>query len=66
MARPYIIQEEQIDSDCLDTQPGTAPRPAAPTARPAENPEDVDQFLKPADESETVTWSSETSADILF
>ncbi|KAF0304657.1 hypothetical protein FJT64_002700 [Amphibalanus amphitrite] len=40
--------------------------PAAPTARPAENPEDGDQFLKPADESETVTWSSETSADILF
>ena len=42
--------------------------PAAPTARPSDptSSEDPEEFLKPADESETVTWSSETSADILF
>lgn len=46
-----------------------APQPP-PNPPPRENnktnEEDVDEYLRPADENNTIVWSSETAADLLF
>ena len=38
----------------------------SPPAAPPQTEKTEDEYLRPADESETVTWSAESTSDMLF
>ena len=52
-----------------DFQLGVTKAPQPPTTPPkseSNKTNDDDEYLRPADENNTIVWSSETAADLLF